>query len=188
MFSIGGTRDSLVGLVRGTGDKTCLYVLVRQSLDLDEVKDKVTQTNSLRAAFSGSPETCSIAILGLQKAASEEELKTLREIQPNIIEVSTAQEGKAVSSLQRLISETKAEIIVLSISLEAILGVPGVSKPCQEGISTEDAVGLCIAAAGSSKVVAIDICDYNPYIEDWQTGRLVATMFYYLTLGLSARL
>jgi len=78
--------------------------------------------------------------------------------------------------------------VVLSISMEAIVGVPGVSKPCIEGISTEDAVGLCLTAAGSSKVIAVDICDYNPFIEDWQTGRLIATMFYYLALGYSARL
>jgi hypothetical protein len=27
--------------------------------------------------------------------------------------------------------------------------------------------------------------EYNPYVEDWHTGRLAATLFYYLALGLS---
>jgi len=27
--------------------------------------------------------------------------------------------------------------------------------------------------------------EYNPYVEDWHTGRLSATLFYYLALGLS---
>ncbi len=72
--------------------------------------------------------------------------------------------------------------------MEAVQGVPGVSKPCVVGISTEDAVNLCLEAGQSHKVVGVDVCDYNPFIEDWSSGRLVATMFYYLALGLSARL
>ena len=40
----------------------------------------------------------------------------------------------------------------------------------------------------SKKLVAIDISDYNPFVEDSSTGRFVATMFYYFTLGLSIRL
>ena len=38
------------------------------------------------------------------------------------------------------------------------------------------------------KLVAIDINEYNPFVEDWRTGRLVATMFYYFVLGLAKRL
>jgi arginase family enzyme len=77
---------------------------------------------------------------------------------------------------------------VVSISLEAIEGVTGVSRPCLTGITTEEAIEVCLQVGNSSKVVAIDICDYNPFIEDWSTGRLVATMFYHLALGYSARL
>jgi hypothetical protein len=50
-------------------------------------------------------------------------------------------------------------------------------------------VEICkISGYKSDKIVGIDICDYNPFIEDWSSGRLLATMFYYFTLGLSAKI
>lgn len=33
------------------------------------------------------------------------------------------------------------------------------------------------------KVVALDISEYNPFVEDWRTGRLVATLYYQYLLG-----
>ena len=74
--------------------------------------------------------------------------------------------------------------------MESIEGVVGVSTNCLSGgFSTEEAIKICYDAglklASTDIVRSIDICDYNPYVEDWRTGRLVATLFYYFTLGLS---
>lgn len=70
--------------------------------------------------------------------------------------------------------------------MEAIEGVAGVSTICVKGITTEEAVEICHTAAKEwTNLVAIDVVDYNPFIEDWSTGRLLATMFYYFALGLS---
>jgi arginase family enzyme len=104
VFQIGGTRDSLVALVKGTKTYSCLYVLVRQCLDLDEVKDKVTQSNSLRAAFTGISEGSQVAILGLQQTPSEEELKILRQICPGLKEIMTAEEGSILEKVETLIN------------------------------------------------------------------------------------
>lgn len=73
--------------------------------------------------------------------------------------------------------------------MEAIEGDLGVSSKCTCGLSTEEIIEILkIAGYSSHKLVAVDISDYNPFIEDWTTGRLVATMFYYFALGLSMRL
>ena len=78
----------------------------------------------------------------------------------------------------------------LSISLEAIEGVIGVSSPnVHGGLTTEEITEICyISGKYSNKLVAIDVTDYNPFKEDWRSGRLLATMFYYFTLGYSMRL
>jgi formiminoglutamase len=79
----------------------------------------------------------------------------------------------------------------LSLNLETFFeSAMGVSTPCLNGgLSTEEALEICyFAGLYGDKVAAVDICEYNPYVEDWKTGRLVATMFYYFTLGLSQRL
>jgi len=73
--------------------------------------------------------------------------------------------------------------------MEAIDGVLGVSSRCTEGLSTEEIIEILkITGHNSQKIVAVDVSDYNPFIEDWSTGRLVATMFYNFALGLSLRL
>ena len=72
--------------------------------------------------------------------------------------------------------------------MEVIEGDLGVSSKCPQGLSTEEIIEILkIAGYASQKLVAIDISDYNPFIEDWTTGRLVATMFYYFALSLSMR-
>ena len=73
--------------------------------------------------------------------------------------------------------------------MEAIEGDLGVSTKCLQGLSTEEIIEILkIAGFSSQKLVAVEISDYNPFIEDWTTGRLVATMFYYFALGFSMRL
>ena len=69
--------------------------------------------------------------------------------------------------------------------MEAIDGDLGVSSKCSQGLSTEEIIEILkIAGISSQKLVAVEISDYNPFIEDWTTGRLVATMLYYFALGL----
>lgn len=37
----------------------------------------------------------------------------------------------------------------------------------------------------SGNIVSIDMSEYNPCVEDWRTGRLAVTLFYYFVLGLA---
>ena len=74
--------------------------------------------------------------------------------------------------------------------MESIEGLKGVSSNCLSGgIATEDAVQMVFEAGHRLGKVGIltsvDISDYNPFVEDQQTGRFTATLFYYLILGLA---
>jgi formiminoglutamase len=33
----------------------------------------------------------------------------------------------------------------------------------------------------------MDLSEYNPLVEEWRTGKLVANMFYYFCMGVAAR-
>lgn len=37
----------------------------------------------------------------------------------------------------------------------------------------------------ADQLVSIDLSEYNPCVEDWRTGRLSITLFYYFALGLA---
>lgn len=71
--------------------------------------------------------------------------------------------------------------------MENIEGAAGVTTNCVNGcIKTEEIIEICyIAGLKMTKLVAIDISEYDPFVEDWRTGRLVASMFYYFSMGLS---
>lgn len=77
--------------------------------------------------------------------------------------------------------------LYVSFNLESVENALGVSTNCLHGgLTTEEAIEICyLSGLYSNKLVAFDIAEYNPYVEDWRTGRLVATLFYYFTLGLS---
>jgi len=86
-------------------------------------------------------------------------------------------------------NDPSIEEIVLSISMEGIEGALGVSTKCTLGLTSEEIVEIVkIAGRNSHKLVALDLSDYNPFIEDWSTGRLGASMFYWFSVGLSMRL
>ena len=67
--------------------------------------------------------------------------------------------------------------------------MPGVSNPCgSPGLSPTQAAGLAWAAGIDPRVVSFDIAEYNPFVEDQRSGRMVATLFYWFALGVSQRL
>lgn len=88
----------------------------------------------------------------------------------------------------------------------------GVSAVGVVGISSQDALDICLEAGRNPKVRCnprssicssafsvcvsfifvfqvqlFDLSEYNPTVEDWRTGKLVANMFYYFCLGVAQR-
>jgi formiminoglutamase len=55
------------------------------------------------------------------------------------------------------------------------------------GLTAEEAIEIMMLAGRHEKISSVDITDYNPSIEDFRTGKLLANMVYYFTLGFTAR-
>ena len=78
--------------------------------------------------------------------------------------------------LDNLVSEAQADpqtkhIVHVSLNLESIEGLKGVSTNCLSGgIPTEDAVDMCYQAGlklGRANLLkSVDLSEYNPYVED----------------------
>lgn len=79
--------------------------------------------------------------------------------------------------------------IFVSFDLDAVAGrdAPGVSCPGATGISSEDAFDICFLAGSDKRVAMFDLSEFNPEIEAYRTGKLVAAMFYYFLLGYKTR-
>lgn len=92
--------------------------------------------------------------------------------------------------MESLENDSSIDQIYLSINHEAVEGAVGVSTNCIIGaIKTEEIIEICyIAGKYSKKLVVMDVCEFNPFVEDKRTGRIVASMFYYFAMGLSERL
>jgi formiminoglutamase len=78
----------------------------------------------------------------------------------------------------------------ISFNVETIDSAIGVSTNCLVGgFTSEEAIEICyLAGLLGKKLCAFELSEYNPFVEDWRTGRLVSTMFYYFVMGMSARL
>jgi formiminoglutamase len=82
----------------------------------------------------------------------------------------------------------KGKRVHVSLNLESIDGAVGVSSNCLNGgFKTEEAVQMMFELGHLGDLVSIDLSEYNPCVEDWRTGRLAVTLFYYFALGLAEK-
>jgi formiminoglutamase len=88
-----------------------------------------------------------------------------------------------------LIRELPGDLFV-SFDLDSVRGsdAPGVSCASPSGLIAQEAMELAFEAGKCPRVRVFDLSEYNPLIEDYRTGRLVAMMFYYFCMGLVHRL
>ena len=88
-----------------------------------------------------------------------------------------------------IIRELPGDLFV-SFDLDSVRGsdAPGVSCASPSGLTAQEAMELAFEAGKCPRVRVFDISEYNPLVEDYRTGRLVAMMFYYFCMGLVHRL
>ena len=79
--------------------------------------------------------------------------------------------------------------IFVSFDLDSVDGAhaPGVSCPGVRGLSAQNALDICFVAGANPNVVLMDLSEFNPDIETYRTGKLVAGMFYHFLLGYQSR-
>lgn len=89
----------------------------------------------------------------------------------------------------RRVLDTLGDEVFVSFDIDSITGAdcPGVSAPGARGLSAEDALQICFTAGQHPRVKLFDLSEYNPAIESYRTGKLVATMFYYFCMGVAQR-
>ncbi|KAI9221047.1 hypothetical protein BC828DRAFT_382096 [Blastocladiella britannica] len=79
--------------------------------------------------------------------------------------------------------------VFVSFDLDSVCSAdaPGVSCASPLGLSAQQALDICYVAGNHPAVRLFDLSEYNPEIEEYRTGRLVAFMFYHFCLGLATR-
>ncbi len=77
----------------------------------------------------------------------------------------------------------------VSFDIDAISGsdCPGVSCPATVGLTAHEALQICEIAGRNPIVKLMDLSEFNPEIEAYRTGRLVANMFYFFAMGVARR-
>lgn len=99
--------------------------------------------------------------------------------------------GQAVERFQASLGDLASDCssLFVSFDLDSIAGsdAPGVSCPGVLGLNARDAISIAWHSGGHPLVSLFDLSEYNPVIEDEQTGRLAAALFYYFCLGVASR-
>jgi formiminoglutamase len=96
------------------------------------------------------------------------------------------------STFNKILNDSFAESFqhfFISFDIDSITGAdcPGVSCPGSIGLTAQEAFDICRLAGACPQVRLIDLSEYNPLIEAYRTGRLVANMFYFFALGVAQR-
>lgn len=84
-------------------------------------------------------------------------------------------------------SHTAPVFVSFDIDSIASSDCPGVSCPAVVGLSAKNALDICFLAGNDRRVALFDLSEFNPTIEDYRTGRLTASMFYYFAQGVCSR-
>ena len=106
----------------------------------------------------------------------------------NIKEPMT-QAGQAFKELLDSFDESHRVFVSFDVDSIDSAYCPGVSCPSVDGgLTSKEAVEIGFLSGLSDKVVLMDMSEYNPAAEDQRTGRLLANIFYYMCLGVSARM
>lgn len=64
---------------------------------------------------------------------------------------------------------------------------PGVSCPSPIGLTAEEAGDICFKSGLNRNVILMDLSEFCPEAEEYNTGKLLSWMFYQFVLGVSAR-
>ncbi|MES1907907.1 MAG: hypothetical protein MHM6MM_000937 [Cercozoa sp. M6MM] len=83
----------------------------------------------------------------------------------------------------------RCDAVFVSFDIDSIRSAdcPGVSCPAPVGLSADDAMRICFLAGRHPRVQLLDVSEFNPAVEDYRTGRLVACMVYAFLCGLAMR-
>ncbi|KAL9650696.1 hypothetical protein ABK040_001752 [Willaertia magna] len=71
-----------------------------------------------------------------------------------------------------------------SINLSYVLGV---SCPSALGLTAQDAFDICFESGKCERVKLFDLSEYNPIVEEYNTGKVVSGMFVHFCMGYALR-
>jgi formiminoglutamase len=76
--------------------------------------------------------------------------------------------------------------VFISFDIDSIRACdcPGVSCPSPVGLSAQEAMDIAMLCGSSGTVRVFDVSEFNPRVEDYMTGKLVANIFYHFLIGL----
>lgn len=104
--------------------------------------------------------------------------------------VAPSAKNKSVREIfEATLNNMAGEALFVSFDLDAVTGAdaPGVSCPGTIGLTAQEAIAMCFVAGSNPRVKLFDLSEFNPKVDEYRTGRLVANMFYSFCLGVTTR-
>lgn len=198
-FTVGGGNDQSFGSYLGYRKifptNRIAVVNIDAHLDVRPLVDGRAHSGSpFRQMLSAADWAGTYTVFaGQGSQCSAEHVNYIRAQGGSVVWLSVAEKarGGVVGAFESLLAQlsTTHDDIFFSFDLDAIRGsdAPGVSCSSALGLSAHDALEMCRMAGQHPKVRLCDLSEYNPVIERYRTGKLVAQMFYYFALGLARR-
>eukprot|EP00762_Andalucia_godoyi_P006700 ANDGO_06152.mRNA.1 Formimidoylglutamase len=98
-------------------------------------------------------------------------------------------QSSAVASFSRAVDAMRSDCVFVSFDIDSIVSAscPGVSAPATYGLTAWDACQMLKNSGEDSRVVAVDMSEFNPLVEEYRTAKLVTQMFYHFVAGVAIR-
>lgn len=75
----------------------------------------------------------------------------------------------------------------MTLSVEAIERFRGCRDVMAQGLSVEEIMEIFLLLGRNNKVCLVDIAEFNPSVEDFESSLLILNMLYYFLMGWTKR-
>jgi len=205
-FVVGGSNDLQYGALKGflkalPAESKPAILMLDTYVALEGSNDKIDARNFLRyiiedSNFVNHQNNLSFSIAGLSENQCSQEIfdeATSHKINLIALEsgLTSGQETK-LSKITEILSNLSQAghtdvFITTNLGVTASAFAPGCSEYNPFGFSSSEIVHLMEAIGKCPIVRGCTVSNFDPQLEDYRTGRLVANMVYYAMMGIAQR-
>jgi len=74
------------------------------------------------------------------------------------------------------------------VSVEVIARFKGCRDMQVLGLTVEEMIEIMMLLGACKKIALVDVCEFNPSVEDYESSLLILNMLYYFVMGYTKRI
>ena len=115
------------------------------------------------------------------------DMQDIRQVKTQLHPEITSPRTQAGTLVSNILKESKCESVYVSLSLEVMSQFMGTYYRVFGGLSVEEVLEVMLMLGSDPRVKCVDITEFNPSNEDYNSSLTILNMIYYFLMGNTLR-